>query len=75
MVAVDFARVLSAACLQADGNTFDHPADCNRPNASFNGMLDALPSRGDCGAFGTIPMLTSIDLPGPFRLDMSKDIS
>jgi hypothetical protein len=38
MVAVDFARVLSAACLQADGNTFDHPADCNRPNASFNGM-------------------------------------
>ena len=37
--------------------------------------VDALPSRGDCGAFGTIPMLTSLDLPDPSRLDMSKDTS
>jgi hypothetical protein len=51
-------------------------SDRPRPDASFQRHdVDALPSRGDCGAFGTIPMLTSLDLPDPSRLDMSKDTS
>ena len=64
MVAVDFAGILSAASLQADRDTFApgrlQLAECflQRHDA------DALPSRRDCGAFGIIPMLTSLDLPG-----------
>jgi hypothetical protein len=75
MVAVDFARILSAASLQADRDTFA-PGRLQLTECFLQRHdADALPSRRDCGAFGIIPMLTSLDLPGAIRYDMSKDTS